>query len=79
MKAISTRLGKLEQRLGLGPETEDQRRLRERLESARRRIAESRASKGLPPEAEHQQEDLKGLSIVEILQRGRAPARNEHA
>jgi len=45
MKAISTRLGKLEHRLGLGPETEDQRRLRERLESARRRLSEWRRVK----------------------------------
>jgi hypothetical protein len=73
-KAINRRLGRLEDRLGLGPETEDDRRLRERLQNARRRIAGWRASQGLSPD-ERQREDLSGLTIVEILHRGRARAR----
>jgi hypothetical protein len=82
VRTIARRLQKLERGFGLGPETEDDRRLRERLETARRRAAERRAREGLPPlETDDQREDLRGLTIVEILQRGRARAhaRNEHA
>ena len=78
-RTISRRLGRLEDRLGFGPETEDHRRLRERLVSARRRLAEWRAHERLPPEEERQHENLTGLSIVDILHRGRARACNEHA
>ena len=86
MRTISRRLQRLEEGFGLGPETEEDRRLRERLEKFRRRIAERRAREGLPPleTDEHQREDLRGLTIVQILQRGRARAHasarnNEHA
>jgi hypothetical protein len=76
VRTISRRLQRLEEGLGLGPETEHDRRLREQLEKFRRRAAERRAREGLPPvEAdERQREDLTGLSIVQILQRGRARA-----
>jgi hypothetical protein len=85
VRTIARRLQRLEEGFRLGPETEEDRRLRERLESARRRAAERRACEGLPPleTDKRQREDLTGLSIVEILQRGctRAHARagNEHA
>jgi hypothetical protein len=42
MKAITRRLGRLEERLGLQPETEFDRRLRARTEAAQRRLAEAR-------------------------------------
>ena len=76
MRTIARRLQRLEEGFGLGPETEDDRRLRERLESARRRVAEQRVRGGLPPEEpdEAQREDLTGPTTAEILQRGRARA-----
>ena len=43
MRALHRRLGKLEERLGLGPETAEDIRLRARLENARRRVEEARA------------------------------------
>ena len=42
MKTIARRLHRLEERLGLQPETEFDRRLRARIEAAQRRIAEAR-------------------------------------
>jgi hypothetical protein len=73
MKAISKRLGRLEDRFGLGPETEYDRQVRERVETFLRRVAERRARGGLPPlEADdRQREDLTGLTIAEIIRRGR--------
>jgi hypothetical protein len=85
VRTIARRLQRLEEGFGLGPETEENRRLRERLETARRRTAERRVREGLPPleTDERLGEDLTGLSIVQILQRGRARAhanaRNEYA
>ena len=76
MRTIARRLQRPEEGFGLGPETEEDRRLRERLESSRRRVAGVWVREGLPPvEAdEHQRDDSTGLSIVQILQRGRARA-----
>ena len=52
MKAITRRLGRLEVRLGLQPETEFDRRLRARIETAQRRLAEARERGDVgPPEA----------------------------
>lgn len=42
MKTITRRLHRLEQRLGLQPETEFDRRLRTRIEAAQQRVAEAR-------------------------------------
>jgi hypothetical protein len=51
MKAITRRLGRLEERLGLQPETEFDRRLRARIEAAQQRLAEARERGELgPPE-----------------------------
>jgi CRP-like cAMP-binding protein len=52
MKTIARRLHRLEERLGLLPETEFDRRLRARIEAAHRRLAEARERGDLgPPEA----------------------------
>ena len=73
MKTITRRLQKLEDGLGLGPETESERQLRVQIEEGRRRVAEARACGKLPPEtSQHDLDDLSDLSILEILQRGRA-------
>jgi hypothetical protein len=42
MKTITRRLHRLEERLGLQPETEFDRRLRARIEAGQRRFAEAR-------------------------------------
>jgi hypothetical protein len=42
MKTITRRLHRLEDRFGLQPETEFDRRLRARIDAARRRLAEAR-------------------------------------
>jgi hypothetical protein len=49
MKAITRRLGRLEVRLGLQPETEFDRRLRARIEAAQGRLAEARKRGELGP------------------------------
>jgi hypothetical protein len=66
-------LSRLEDQFGLGPETEDVRRSRERLETFLRRVGERRAREGLPPleTDERQREDLTGLTIAEVIRRGR--------
>ena len=76
MKAIGKRLGKLEQRFGPHVQTEFERNLMALLEAGRRRVAESRAGEGLPerPFADNRN-DLAGLSMIEILNRGRLRAR----
>ena len=52
MKTIARRLHRLEERLGLQPETEFDRRLRARIEAAQRRLAEARERGELgPPDA----------------------------
>ena len=52
MKTIARRLYRLEERLGLLPETEFDRRLRARTEAAQRRVAEARERGDLgPPDA----------------------------
>lgn len=69
MRSINRRLVNLEERYGLGPETEEQRRSRERLADLKRRFAAVGPSYGLPPEDPDalKPEDLAGLSLVEIL------------
>jgi hypothetical protein len=80
MKAAFTRrLEALEKRL-LAPEcdrsaqeTEFSRRLLERLEAGRRRVAEARERRGLPPTAEAEPCDAAtgSRTIIEILHAGR--------
>ena len=70
MKTIIRRLRKLEDRYRIGPETEFVRRLRERVAAALGRLAELAAQEGShPPSAAS--EDLPGLTVEEILRRGR--------
>jgi hypothetical protein len=49
MKTIARRLHRLEERLGLQPETEFDRRLRTRIDAAHRRLAEARERGELQP------------------------------
>ena len=84
MKTINRRLRKLEEGFGLVPETEDDRRLRERLEAGRRRLAAARASgeysgpagQGqVPDRADSERKAISGMTMIEILQQGRERAR----
>ncbi|MEQ1949357.1 MAG: hypothetical protein ABL995_19345 [Bryobacteraceae bacterium] len=74
MKTLARRLQRLEDRSGVGPDTEADIRLRVLLEEGRQRVADARAFDGLPPldTAENEQENLSGLTTIEILNRGRA-------
>jgi hypothetical protein len=76
MKSISRRIRRLEERFGPPVETEFTRRLRERIEAGRRRVAQWREQEGNPV-SDHHRENLAGLSVTEILRRGRAKTR-EH-
>jgi hypothetical protein len=49
MKTITRRLHRLEERLGLQPETEFDRRLRTRIEAAQQRVAKARERGELQP------------------------------
>jgi hypothetical protein len=85
MKTIARRLRKLEEGLGLLPETEEDRRLWERLEAGRRRMAEARGSgeydEGPVPQDQARGRDrsdrrsFSDKTIVEILNQGRERAR----
>jgi hypothetical protein len=74
MKTISRRIRRLEERFRLGPvETEFSRRLRERIEEGRRRLAEAKERiEWSGPVHDGEGEDRTGLSVTEILHRGRA-------
>ena len=61
-----------EDRFGPPVETEYTRHLRERLKARRQRVAEAQARGELPGRIyDDEREDLTGLSVVEILNRGR--------
>jgi hypothetical protein len=76
MKTIVRRLRRLEDRFGLAPETEFDRQLRGRIEAGQRRVADARQRGELsgPIYEDEEKEDLTGLSVTEILNRGRARA-----
>ena len=75
MKAMSRRLRKLEDRFGLAPETEFSKQLRERLERARRRLAEAgEHGECAGSDSDNERESLAGLSVGEILHRARERA-----
>jgi hypothetical protein len=84
MKTIDRRIRKLEVGAGI-IETEGSRREREFEETIRRRIAEGRARLGLLPRTftDSERRERAGMSVEEILQRGRARAHagagDEHA
>ena len=75
MKSIIRRLGKLEDHLGLAPETEFDRQLRARIKAGRRRLAEAKErSEWYGSINNGEWEDFARLSVFEILQRGRERA-----
>jgi hypothetical protein len=80
MRTIASRLQKLEDRFGVGPETEATLRLRALIEEGRQRVADARACGILsPPDtADWDREDITGLTAIDILDRGRARARASH-
>jgi hypothetical protein len=69
MKTIVRRLRKLEDRFCPPVETEFDRQLRGRIEAGRRRVAEHGEWCGSVDDGE--EENLAGLSMIEILHRGR--------
>jgi hypothetical protein len=78
MKSISRRIRRLEERLGPSVETRFWRRLRERLEAGRRRVAQSREDSGEPLDGVRKEwGDLSGLTVNEILHRGRLRAASQ--
>jgi hypothetical protein len=77
MKTITRRLLRLEGRFGL-VETEESRRARELVETLRRRRAARLAREGRLESDTVEREDLSGLTLVEILQRGWQRARQGH-
>ena len=71
MKNITSRILRLEERFGPPVETESTRRLRERIEAGRRRVAQWREREGISV-SDQDRENLSGLTETEILHRGRA-------
>ena len=71
MRGINRRLGRLENKLGV-VETEFTRQLAVCIKAGRRRAAEARSAEDCP---ECTREVLCGLSVAEILLRGRQRAR----
>ena len=69
MKAIHKRLDKLEKRCGLGQETEEHRRWRERFEKFQQRRIADRVSRGLPPQLPEPFNgiDTRGMTISQML------------
>jgi hypothetical protein len=73
MKTIDRRLRRLEDRFCPPVETEFDRQLRARIEAGRRRLAEAKERGEWCGSIDSgEREDFAGLSVVEILQRGRA-------
>src|SRR5882724_1594463 len=78
MKSLSRRILKLEERFGPAVETAFSRPLRERIEAGRRRLAEAKErGEWSGPVHDDEREDLAGLSVTEILRRGRRNRSNE--
>ena len=72
MKSISRRIRRLEEkRFGTAADIEATRRLRERLEAGRRRVAQWGEQEGISV-SDQDRENLSGLTVDEILHRGRA-------
>jgi hypothetical protein len=69
MKSIVRRLHRLEESLGVGPETEFTRRLRERIEAARRRLAEARERGELGPPPSGPYFEARGKRFLEEMAR----------
>jgi hypothetical protein len=76
MKTIIRRLRRLEDRFCPPVETEFSRRLGDRIEAGRRRLAESDGLDGRVSTAvDREREDVSSLSVEQILHRGRERAR----
>jgi hypothetical protein len=71
MRTLSRRLRKLEDRFWLAPETEFDRQLRVRIEAGGRRLDEAKERGEWCGSVLMAREHLAGLSVIEILQRGR--------
>jgi hypothetical protein len=72
MKTIIRRLRRLEDRFGPAVETESDRQLLARIEAGRRRLAKAKERGEWCGSIDNgEREDFAGLSVVEILQRGR--------
>jgi hypothetical protein len=74
MRLMTKRLARLEVRMGVGPETPEQQRAREAVETLRRRINERLVRQGLPPRtwpAPSAHPGKGNLSIIDILRAGR--------
>ena len=75
MRSISRRIRMLEeQRFGTAADIEFSRRLLERMAEGRRRVAEAKKERGelWDPVGDDKEEDLAGLTMTQILHRGRA-------
>lgn len=73
MKAIDRRLRRLEDRFCPPVETEFSRRIQERIEAGWRRVSESDVQDGRVRDASaREHDDLSGMSVEQILLRGRA-------
>lgn len=78
MMSTSRRIRRLEDRLGPPVETPFLRRLCERLEAARRRFAKAEGREygdPAPDTMRRESENLSGLTVTQILHRGRARTR----
>jgi hypothetical protein len=73
VRTVVRRLRRLEDRFGPAMETEFSRRLRERIEAGRRRVAEARERGELEPCAEVRPDDVQNgrQTIAEFLQSAR--------
>ena len=72
MKTFRVRIRRLEGQFGLQVENSADQRLWERIEAGRRRIAQWKGECFVPkPYGTPIREEIRGLSVVEILQRGR--------
>ena len=74
MREISRRLRRLEQQSAL-LETEGARRQREWIAELAQRGAEWRARRGYPPDPAEENQDLSGLTVTDVLNKGRDLAR----
>ena len=75
MKTTARRVEKLEKIIGGGKgEIEEKLRIRLMIAEGRQRVADALAADGLPAPKirEWDSEDLTGLSVIDILNRGRA-------
>ena len=78
-KLVSKRVAKLEAHYRIGPPTKEATLLLARIQAGLRRVAEFRTPGEPPPNYEPRTRDLQGMSVVEILEAGRARAAQRNA